>query len=90
MFEFFVNYSAQFSFTKLASSTKLLLPIPLFVSSQTTLRLPVRTQAMVEIVFWLKPVKVSIIRPINGTAMNRKASDLFFIAVGFNQRIQMK
>jgi hypothetical protein len=30
-----------------------------------------RGQKMV--VFWLKPVNVSIIRPINGTAMNRKA-----------------
>jgi hypothetical protein len=36
--------------------------------------------------FRLKPANYSIIRPINGTAMNRKRIDLPFIAVGFTQR----
>jgi hypothetical protein len=38
-------------------------------------------------VFGLKPGNTAIIRPINGTAMNRRRIHLPFIAVGFNQRI---
>ena len=39
-----------------------------------------------KIVLGLKPVNTTIIRPINGTAMNKKQLVLSFIAVGFNQR----
>jgi hypothetical protein len=49
-----------------------------------------KTIGVRKIVFWLKPSSASIIRPINGTAMNGKLIDLPFIAVGFNQRIASK
>ncbi|MBB6130047.1 hypothetical protein HDF22_004184 [Mucilaginibacter lappiensis] len=39
------------------------------------------------LLFGLKPLNASNVRPIYGTAMNEKLIDLFFIAVGFNQRI---